>query len=112
MLLLLITDEAMELISELWWGTNLGMTGGGMRLLEGLAKTMRFAGVDVHRINFGLKGLNEEDVVDSSTSTVSVVSLAVVSMATSIENSHCPDITYSTKSLQKHTCGPDCGVQV
>ena len=85
-LLLLITDEAMELISELWWGTNLGITGGGIRLLEGLAKTMRFAGVDVHRINFGLKGLNEEDVADSSTSTASVVSLAVVSMATSIEN--------------------------
>ena len=60
-------------------GTNLGMTGGGIRLLEGLAKTMRFAGVDVHRINFGLKGLNEEDVADSSTSTVS---FAVVSMAT------------------------------
>ena len=55
------------------------MTGGGIRLLEGLAKTMRFAGVDVHRINFGLKGLNEEDVADSSTSTVS---FAVVSMAT------------------------------
>ena len=87
-LLLLITDEAIELISELWWGTNLGITGGGIRLLEGLAKTMRFAGVDVHRINFGLKGLNEEDVADSSTSTVSVVSLAVVSMATTIENSH------------------------